>query len=48
MKASGERKTRKAQEAANKQREEFWNLQKQQSEWIQKLKDGFSDDTITK
>lgn len=48
MKASGERKTRRAQEAANKQRDEFWNLQKQQSEWIQKLKDGFSDDTITK
>ena len=48
MKASAEKKAAQVEAAAQKRRDEFWNLQKQQSEWIQKLKDGFSDDTITK
>lgn len=44
IKARAEKKAAEDQ----KKRDEFWNLQKQQSEWIQKLKDGFSDDSITK
>lgn len=48
MKASAEKKAAQVEAAAQKRRDEFWNLQKQQSEWIQKLKDGFSDDSITK
>lgn len=48
MKASAEKKAAQVEAAAQKRRDDFWNLQKQQSYWIQKLKDGFSDDSITK